>query len=158
METRAHYVAVGAFVLAMVTLAFIAVLWLARSELTTEHATYEIYFKGPVSGLRNGAPVEYSGVPVGKVADVRIDPANVEQIRVTVELDASTAIKEDAAASLETNILSGVSYIQIVGGTTEAPLLLPKPGQRYAVIRPHRSSFGKVVAGAPQLVEKAGET
>src|SRR5439155_9522240 len=94
METRAHYVAVGAFVLAMVALAFIAVLWLARAQLTTQYALYDIYFTGAVSGLRNGAPVEYSGVPVGKVADVRIDPANVEQIRVTVELDASTAIKE----------------------------------------------------------------
>ena len=35
METRAHYVAVGAFVLAIVTLAFVAVLWLARAQLTT---------------------------------------------------------------------------------------------------------------------------
>ncbi len=36
METRAHYVAVGAFVLTMVVLAFAAVLWLARGA--TEYA------------------------------------------------------------------------------------------------------------------------
>jgi phospholipid/cholesterol/gamma-HCH transport system substrate-binding protein len=158
METRAHYVAVGAFVLAMVTLAFVAVLWLARSELTSERAMYEIYFKGPVSGLRIGAPVEYAGVPAGKVADIRIDPNNVEQIRVTVEIDAGIAIKTDAVASVETNILSGVSYIQIVGGTKDAPLLMPQPGQRYAVIRAHRSRLASVTARAPQLLDRLIET
>ena len=155
METRAHYVSVGAFVLAMVVLGFVAVLWLARAQLTTQTAYYDIYFRGPVSGLRVGAPVEYNGVPVGKVSEIKIDPTDVEQIRVTVELDASVAIKTDAAAALESNILSGVSYIQIQGGTQDAPLLLPQEGQRYAVIRAHRSRFASVVARAPQLVEKA---
>src|SRR5205085_10485182 len=103
METRAHYVAVGAFVLAMVTLAFVTVLWLARSELTTEHATYLINFRGPVSGLRVGAPVEYSGVPVGKGAEIRIDRGNAETVRVTVGLDGNVPNHEDSSASLEGN-------------------------------------------------------
>jgi len=158
METRAHYVAVGAFVLAMIVLAFATVLWLGRAELSTQYAKYDIYFIGPVSGLRVGATVEYSGVPVGKVSEIRLDPANVEQIRVTAEIDASVAIKVDAAAAVETNLLSGVSYIQIVGGTQDAPLLLPQEGQRYAVIRSHRSRFASVAARAPQLLEKASDT
>src|SRR6266566_2232680 len=142
METRAHYVAVGAFVLTMIVLAFATVLWLGRAELSTQYAKYDIYFVGPVSGLRVGATVEYSGVPVGKVSEIKLDPANVEQIRVAVE----------------TNLLSGVSYIQIVGGTQDAPLLLPQPGQRYAVIRSHRSRFASVAARAPQILEKASDT
>ena len=158
METRAHNVAVGAFVLTMIVLGFAAVLWLGRTELTTQFAKYDIYFIGPVSGLRVGAVTEYSGVPVGKVSEIKLDPANVEQIRVTVEIDAGVPIKADAAAAVETNILSGVSYIQIVGGTQDAPLLLPQPGQRYAVIRSHRSRFASVAARAPQLLEKAGDT
>jgi len=158
METRAHYVAVGAFVLTMIVLAFAAVLWLGRAELTTQFANYDIFFIGPVSGLRDGAVVEYSGVPVGKVSDIRIDPTNVEQIRVTVEIDSTVAIKADAAAAVESNLLSGVSFIQIVGGTQDAPLLLPQPGQRYAVIRAHRSRFASVAARAPQILEKASET
>jgi phospholipid/cholesterol/gamma-HCH transport system substrate-binding protein len=157
METRAHYVAVGAFVLAMIVLAFVAVLWLARASLTTQHAEYDIYFVGPVSGLSAGAPVEYSGVPIGKVSDIRLDPANVEQIRVTVAIDASVVIKKDVAAAVETNILSGVSYIQIAGGTRDAPVLVALPGQRYPVIRSHRSRLASITARAPQLIEKADE-
>jgi len=105
-----------------------------------------------------GASVEYNGVPVGKVAEVRIEPDNVELIRVTVDIDTKVAIKTDAAASVETNILSGVSFIQIVGGTQEAALLLPKPGERYAVIRSHRSRLASVTARAPQLLEKLIDT
>jgi phospholipid/cholesterol/gamma-HCH transport system substrate-binding protein len=158
METRAHYVAVGAFVLTMVGLAFAAVLWLARAELTTQYAHYDIYFSGPVTGLRNGAPVEYNGVPVGKVIDVRIDPANVELIRVTAEIDQGTVIKTDARAAVETNLLSGVSYVEIVGGTKAAPLLTAKAGERYPVIRSHRSRLASVTARAPELLEKLNET
>lgn len=158
METRAHYAAVGAFVLAMITLAFATVLWLARSELTTQYAYYNIYFSGPVTGLRNGAVVEYNGVPVGKADDVRIDPDNVALIRVTIEIDQKVAIKTDARASVETNILSGVSFIQIVGGTQEAELLRPQGNQRYPVIESTPSRLASVAAAGPQLVNKLNET
>ncbi|HEX5455053.1 MAG TPA: MlaD family protein [Stellaceae bacterium] len=158
METRAHYVAIGAFVLTMVALAFVAVMWLARAELTTQYAHYDIYFTGPVTGLRTGAPVEYNGVPVGRVTTVEIDPADVERIRVTAELDQKTLIKTDARASVETNILSGVSYIQIVGGTREAKVLTAEGGERYPVIRSHRSRLASVTARAPELLDKLNRT
>jgi len=158
METRANYVAVGGFVLAMVVLAFGAVLWLARGELTTQYSFYDIYFQGPVTGLREGASVDYNGVPIGTVKDVRIDPDNVALIRVTIQIDPKMAIKTDAAASVETNILSGVSYIQIVGGTQDAPLLRPEGNQRYAVIRSRRSRLASVTVRAPQLLEKLIDT
>src|SRR5439155_716836 len=151
METRAHYVAVGAFVLAIVTLAFIAVLWLARAQLTTQYALYDIYFTGAVSGLREGGAVEYNGVPVGRVAEVRISPDNVERIRVTIEIETTVVIKQDAAASVESNLLSGVSFIQIVGGTQDAPILTAQTGQRYPIIRSHRSRLASISARAAQL-------
>ncbi|HTV90609.1 MAG TPA: MlaD family protein [Stellaceae bacterium] len=158
METRAHYAAVGAFVLAMVFLAFAAVLWLARGALNAEVARYDIYFQGPVTGLRIGAEVDYNGVPVGKVVDVRIDPRNVGLIRVRVEINDDVPIKVDARASVESNILSGVSYVLIDGGTQAAPLLRPQGDEEYAVIRAHRSRLASVTARAPELLEKLNDT
>lgn len=178
METRAHYVAVGSFVLVMVALGFVAVMWIARSSLSTQYAHYEIFFQGPVTGLRAGAPVEYNGVPVGRVADIKIVPYQAKEaeesddaagapttngeapatmIGVTVEIDSDVVIKEDARASVETNILSGVSYILIVKGSQEAPVLTAKAGQRYPVIKAHRSRLASVVARAPELLEKADQ-
>ncbi|HTT79572.1 MAG TPA: MlaD family protein [Stellaceae bacterium] len=158
METRAHYAAVGAFVLTMIVLAFAAVLWLAHGALNKEYAHYDIYFQGPVTGLRPGAEVDYNGVPVGKVADVRIAPHNVGLIRARVEIDQDVPIKVDARASVESNILSGVSYVLIDGGTQAAPLLRPKAHQEYAVIPAHRSRLASVTARAPELLEKLNET
>jgi phospholipid/cholesterol/gamma-HCH transport system substrate-binding protein len=158
METRANYVAVGAFVLVIVALGFAAVLWLARAQLSTQYATYDIYFTGPVSGLRNGAAVEYNGVPVGRVTDIQISRDNVEQIRVTVAVEIGVVIKQDAAASLESNLLSGVSVIQILGGTRDAPVLVAEAGQRYPIIRSRRSRLASVSARLPQLLTKLDET
>lgn len=151
METRAHYVAVGTFVLAMIVVAFIAVLWLARAQLTTQYKNYYIFFQG-VTGLSKGAPVNYTGVPVGRVIEIELDPD--KQVRVTVEIDASVELKTNDRASVETNILSGVSYIQLGGGTKDAPPLVAQAGERYPVIRARRTGISSLVARAPELLQK----
>jgi phospholipid/cholesterol/gamma-HCH transport system substrate-binding protein len=160
METRAHYVAVGAFVLAMVFLAFVAVLWLAGTQFSASLAHYDIYFEGPVSGLSQGGRVEYNGIPVGTVSDIEIiqDPEILTEdggkpIRVTVEIKSSVEIHKDAAATIQTNILSGVSYILITPGKSN-DLLEAQHGQRYPVIRSRRATLASLAARGPQLLDK----
>ena len=104
METRANYAAVGAFVFVMVLLAFGAVVWLAGGQLNAPKAYYRIYFSGLVSGMREGAAVEYNGVPVGKVEDIRIDPDNVALVRTTIAIDPALTIRKDAVATLQSNL------------------------------------------------------
>src|ERR1700752_5272350 len=153
METRAHYVAVGAFVLAVIFLAFVAVLWLGRTEFAQDTKRYYIYFKGSVAGLNKGSQVQYNGIPVGRVIDIRVDPDNLEQIQVTVEIDTSIVdIKSDAQAFLETNILNGISTVQIRGGTQQAAELIPRPGRKYAVIKAGRTELEEVKASLPELL------
>jgi len=154
METRAHYVAVGAFVLAMVFLAFTAVLWLAGTQFAIAYNHYDIYYRGAVSGLSKGARVEYNGIPVGQVSDIELDPKDVERIRVTVEIKAGIPIKEDAKAEIQTNILSGVSTILITRGTEAAPLLTKKADEERPVIQARRSTFASLAAKGPELMEK----
>jgi phospholipid/cholesterol/gamma-HCH transport system substrate-binding protein len=154
METRAHYVAVGAFVLALVFLGFVGVLWIGGTQFTSNNVYYDIFFKGPVSGLSKGAAVDYNGIPVGHVSDIEIDPNNVEQIRVTVEIKKEIVIKENAAANVESNILSGVSTILITRGTQDAKPLEAHKGERYPVIRARRSTLASLSARGPQLMEK----
>jgi phospholipid/cholesterol/gamma-HCH transport system substrate-binding protein len=152
METRAHYVAVGAFVLAVILLALGAVLWLGRVELSEAHQPYYIFFKGSVAGLSKGSSVQYNGIPVGRVTDIRVDPDNIGQIQVTVEINTElVTIKTDARASLDTNLLSGVSTVQIRGGTQNAPVLEAKSGHRYPIISPERSEIEEVKASIPEV-------
>jgi len=160
METRAHYVAVGAFVLTMVFLAFVAVLWLAGTQFTASFAHYDIYFEGPVTGLSQGGRVEYNGIPVGTVSDIEIitDPKILatngrKPIRVTIEIKSSVPVKKQDAATIQTNILSGVSYILIEPGKNEE-LLEAQNGERYPVIRSKRATLASLAARGPQLLDK----
>lgn len=153
METRAHYVAVGAFVLGVILAAFVAVLWLGRIEFRQELKPYYIFFQGSVAGLSRGSAVQYNGIPVGRARDIRVDKDNVAQIQVMVEIDSNLVeIKTDARAFLETNILSGVATIQIRGGTQGAGLLEAVPPHRYPVIKTGQTELEAVKATLPELL------
>ena len=153
MERRAHFVAVGTFVLAVIFLAFVAILWLGRTEFGEQAKRYYIFFRGSVAGLNKGSQVQYNGIPVGQVVDIRVDPGNLEQIQVTVAINTNiVSIKSDARAFLDTNILNGISTIQIRGGTREAGDLEPAPGHKYPIIEAGRSELEEVKASLPELV------
>ena len=158
METRANYAAVGAFVFVMVLLAFGAVIWIAGGQINAQKAHYRIYFSGPVSGMREGAAVEYNGVPVGKVEEIRIDPENVALVRTTVAIDPELTMRSDAVATLQSNLLSGLSFVQISGGTQDAPPLKAEGNERYPVIRSVPSTLASVAASGPELVDKLNAT
>ena len=66
METRAHYVAVGVFVLAIVSLAFGAVLWLGRVEFSQVLERYYIFFQG--IGRRSGQRAPRSSTTASRSA------------------------------------------------------------------------------------------
>jgi phospholipid/cholesterol/gamma-HCH transport system substrate-binding protein len=139
-------------VLVILFLAFGAVLWLGGVKFSEVRGSYYIFFKGSVAGLSKGSAVQYNGIPVGRVADIRVDPNNIAQIQVTVDIDATlVTIKTDARAFLDTNILSGVSTVQIRGGTQNAPVLEATSGYRYPVIQPGRSEIEQVKASLPEL-------
>ena len=134
METRASYVLVGSFVLALVAGLLVFTAWIAKVQLDETRETYRIYFTGSVTGLQQGSPVRYRGVPVGTVSDIRLDPDNVTRVRVTIEVQNGTPIMSDSIASLEVQGITGGAYVQISGGTvggkrltaTDAELVEPR--------------------------------
>ena len=155
METRANYVLVGSFVLAVLLGMFVSVLWLAGAQFTRQFKIYDIFFTGSVTGLSVGAPVNYNGVSIGKVTEIRLDPSNPDQVRVTVELDSSAPIKSDSVASLELTGITGVYYVEISGGTREAPPIAKLEGQRYPVIASRPSRLQSFVASIPDVLSRA---
>ena len=158
METRAHYVAVGSFVIVVLFAAVGAVLWLGHVELGQELQTYYIFFKGSVAGLTRGASVQYNGIPVGRVTDIRVDRDNLSQIQVTVEINTSLVeIKSDAHAQINTALLSGVSTIEISGGTQQSGLLQPEPGHRYPIIKTEQNELQALRASLPELMRDLRE-
>ena len=93
METRANYLLVGTFVLAL-TLGLIGfVIWLAKVQFDTHFARYDIYFESSVTGLQVGGQVKYRGITVGEVTSISIDPTDVTRVLVTIEIEAETPVR-----------------------------------------------------------------
>ncbi|MCZ6483800.1 MAG: MlaD family protein, partial [Alphaproteobacteria bacterium] len=155
METRASYILVGSFVLAFVAGAFAIVTWFAKTEFDRKPAQYHVYFTESVTGLEIGSPVRYRGVAVGSVADIRIDPKNVERVQVTFEVAAETPIKQDTFASLGLQGITGAAYVQLGGGTQESATLVAKEGDPLPVIAAKASGLERLLTKAPELFEKA---
>ena len=154
METRTSYVLVGVFLLAAAAGLIGFIIWSVKSDTATQYTIYRTYFTGSVSGLNEASDVRYRGIPIGQVTDIRIDPDNVERIRVTMRIVATTPIKEDSVASVEMQGITGVSYIQVSGGSHEAPALKPKGDQKYPVITAQRSQLEALFADAPELINR----
>ncbi len=154
METRASYLIVGSFVLVSLVALVVMIVWLAGVKLDEEFAYYDILFEGSVTGLKSGNPVRYQGIPVGVVSDMGIDPKNVERVRVTIEVPTDAPIKTDAIASLEFQGITGVAYVQIEGGTQEAPMLRPRLGRSRPVIKSKPSQLQEVFDAAPEVLNR----
>jgi phospholipid/cholesterol/gamma-HCH transport system substrate-binding protein len=154
METRANYTVVGAFVVFFFVVLVAFILWVARVDFSSNATEYDIYFSGSVTGLKEGGAVLYRGVPVGTVKSIALDSTNVERVQVTILVEGGVSIKEDAFASLEIQGITGVAYIQLNGGTTNALPLLPRHGHQRAIIPTRSSVFEEVTASLPTVLHQ----
>ena len=127
METRVAYAAVGAFVLLLSGLFIALALWLGTSFSNVEYKPYQILTRDSASGLSVGSAVKYLGVQVGSVTG--IDLANAEQVRILLNIRTGTPIKEDTTALIAAQGITGLSLIELSGGTADSPLLTSKDGE-----------------------------
>lgn len=154
METRASYVLVGSFVLALFAALAVFALWLGGGSLEQRTSTYLIYFDTSVSGLRTGSPVRYKGVPIGSVSVVRLDPRDIEKIEVEVEINQTVPILQGSVARLSLQGVTGALFVEIEGGVQGRPPITAAAGQRYPVIPSQRSSLAALLDDAPELMGK----
>lgn len=154
METRANYVAVGAFVLACILALVITLLWLAGFQYSQQYAYYRTYFHGAVTGLGKGTLVRYNGIEVGRVDDLVFDPNDPKVVIATLQIQPNLGIRTDSYTSIEPQGLTGTSYVEISGGSKNAPLLTAQPGEDYPVIKSAPSALQQLTTGLPELLAK----
>ncbi|MGF0240074.1 MlaD family protein [Rhodococcus sp. IEGM1300] len=134
METRAHHVLIGLFTVIVVAGALLFGLWLAKSSVDSEFKDYEIVFNEAVSGLSKGSSVQYSGIKVGDVVSLRLDPKDPRRVLARIRLGGETPIKEDTQAKLALTGITGTSIIQLSGGTPQSPKLKGKDGELPTIV------------------------
>ena len=131
-----NYAVVGAFVLVLGGALIAGVLWLASGvAFQTKYDMYLAIEEESVSGLNLNAPVKYNGVEVGKVKSIQLDPQNPEHVRLIFAIERGTPIKEDTVAVLKTQGLTGIAYVELGGGSRDAPPLHATSPEQYPMIR-----------------------
>lgn len=136
METKVNYALVGAFVLILSAALIAGVLWIASGGgLHKEYDPYLALVGESVAGLSLNAPVKYSGVDVGKVKSIELDPQNPEQVRLIFAIERGTPIKQDTVAVLKTQGLTGIAYVELEGSSLTSPPLLAVAPEQYPVIK-----------------------
>jgi phospholipid/cholesterol/gamma-HCH transport system substrate-binding protein len=119
METRANYVLIGSFTLAVIAAAFGFVLWFQSLHTAKLRSPLRIVFEGPAAGLRNGGSVNFNGIRVGEVISVKLD--NPRRVVALTMVEQNAPLRKDTLVGLEFQGLTGVAAISLKGGEEAAP-------------------------------------
>lgn len=153
METRANLVTVGLFVLAVIAAGFFSAFWLLRGSDGRHDTRLTVIFPGSVSGLVTGANVSFNGIKVGEVARLSFARDDPNRVLATLNVDAATPIKTDSHVSLGYQGLTGVSFVQIWGGSAPAKSLFEIEESERRMMA-ERSSVQDIMEGAQRVLAR----
>jgi paraquat-inducible protein B len=168
--SKANPAVIGGFVVGAIALLVIGLLVFGGTNWWAKRNNYVAYFPGSVKGLRVGAPVDFRGVTIGQVTQIRVlfDPQAVTaRIPVIMELDPSqiemTGSEEASArneperminaglrAQLQSqSLLTGLLFVNL-DFRPDAPVRLVGGDEPYLEIP-------TIPSGFEQLQESAGD-
>lgn len=151
MEPKVNYTLVGLFIALLGAAMLAGVLWLSRTDYRGVYDRYYTYMDESVTGLSNDSSVKYRGVDVGRVKEIILNPENPEQVRLALDLVRGTPVKQDTVAVLETQGLTGITTVNLHGGSRAAPALKAKPGESFPVIKSQPSFFAQLSGSLSRL-------
>lgn len=121
MESRAHALAAGLFLLLMGLGAALAVWYLSNNDEAGRE--YVLATTTEVGGLSPQAQVRYRGIRVGKVRDISIDPANGREILVRIAIPERYPVTSGTRAELGYLGVTGLALIELNDdGSDPSPL------------------------------------
>ncbi|MFC0225465.1 MlaD family protein [Serratia aquatilis] len=156
METRAHHVLIGFFTLIIFIAVMLFSLWLTKSGSDRQFKLYDIVFKEAVSGLSQGSSVNYSGIRIGEVVQLRLDENSPSKVWARIRVTASAPIRQDTQARLAVAGITGTSNIQLSGGSESSPMLEERNGE-IPVIVATPSPLSQLFSNGEDLVTNINE-
>lgn len=154
MEPRAHHVLIGLFTVVSLGAALLFALWLGQTGTDRQYVWYRVIFERGVSGLSEGNTVQYSGIRVGDVMELSLDPDDPRRVRVLIRVDSEVPIRQDTRAGLVLTNITGSMSVDLQGGTPESPLLEGGHRDSPTVIIADPSTLSTVLASSEQLFTK----
>lgn len=158
MEAKVNYTLVGLFVLVL-SAAFVGmVFWLySGGAYQRDYHKYLAYFDESVSGLSLNSAVRFRGVEVGRIVEVGLATDHSGRVRVLMNIAEATPIKIDTIATLKMQGLTGLSAVELSGGSATAKELV-KDDDAYPVIKTKFSLLKKLDASVTNLIANLAQT
>jgi phospholipid/cholesterol/gamma-HCH transport system substrate-binding protein len=154
METDKRYFLEGLFIIGFAVAAAFFFVWLAGTG-HRDDVLYRIHFAESVSGLSKGDAVKFSGVDIGTVEAMSIDPVDPRRVQVDVKLRKDAPVKTDTKAMLKLKGITGVVYIELDGGSANAKTLLATTSEgQIPEIRSEKSTLTALTEQLPKVIEK----
>jgi phospholipid/cholesterol/gamma-HCH transport system substrate-binding protein len=144
MKGKTNYVLVGLFVLLLSFTLIAGILWLGAGGPGRAYDEYLVYMQESVSGLSRDNAVKYHGVDVGRVHKISLASERDAQVSLLLQIDRGTPVRADTVATLEAQGLTGLAYINLVGGSVDSPLLEAREGEDYPVIKSRPSTWRRL--------------
>jgi phospholipid/cholesterol/gamma-HCH transport system substrate-binding protein len=122
METKANYVLNAVLIVLVIAALIDFVHWFHTGSVSGTRTVYNIIFQGGgVGGLAKGGDVEFNGMKVGEVAELRLDARNPKQVLVAISVDSDIPIRSDTRVGLRFGSVAGVAWIDLRGGDAQGP-------------------------------------
>lgn len=154
METKAHYILIGAFTLILGFGLLLFGLWAAKYSSDRTWQNYKVVFHEAVTGLSVGSPVQYNGIAVGSITRLSLAPDDPRQVIADVRIESNTPIKTDTRAKLGITSLTGPTVIQLSGGTPGARELREVDHHDEPVIQTTPSALQNVSDTANRIADR----
>lgn len=123
--TRSQKLRLGIFTAAATGALAVVLVVFAGLKFWERRDHYTVYFDDSVMGLEEGAPVSFSGIKVGTVDSIGVDPGDLRRVKVVIEVRAGLPIRTDTTATLQYAGITGLKVIDLHGGDVRAARLAP---------------------------------
>jgi len=121
MESRAHALMAGLFVLVFSLASVLAIWWFSGQREATRDLL--LVTQRNVTGLNPQAAVRYRGINAGKVQEIRLDPADQRNILIRVSVGASLPLTKATTAELNYQGVTGLAHVLLEdNGSSREPL------------------------------------
>ncbi len=152
MEPKANFALVGIFVVVSTIITVFILLWLIGVKTNKEFDCYVVKTENSISGLDKDASVRYKGVNVGKVSQIKIDSKNPEFIDIYINVEKDLPIKIDTKAKISSNGLTGISYVNLIGGSKNAKMLKNNFNTACPIIKTVPTTLEKLSVSASEVM------
>jgi len=152
METRSNQILVGSVTLGLIAALVVFLVWLSSMSGGGDKK-YDIFFTQSVEGLAKGSGVTFSGVPVGQIESISLEPQSPQFIRVRISVREDTPIYDGSTATIRSTF-TGISTIQI--DPPEAPAAGQPRRPRREIRCPEQNPESECPYGVPVIPVRPG--